>query len=53
MKKKKPVLKMHKPAKAPKVANPKPVDANYMKEADTPSRLKSPMLPMKQKRLSK
>ena len=52
-KKKKPVLKMHKPAKAPKVANPKPVDANYMKEADTPSRLKSPMLPMKQKRLSK
>lgn len=52
-KKKKPVLKMHKPAKAPKVAAPKPLDGNYMREADTPSRLKSPMLPMKQKRLSK
>jgi hypothetical protein len=52
-KKKKPVLKMHKPAKAPKVPAPKPVDSNFMREADTPSRLKSPMLPMKQKRLSK
>lgn len=37
---------------APKVKNPRPKD-NYMKEADVPSRLKSPMLPMKQKRLSK
>ena len=41
------------PRKAPKVKAPKPVNSNYMKEADTPSRLKSPMLPMKQKRLSK
>jgi hypothetical protein len=38
--------------KAPKVKNPRPKD-NYMKEADTKLRLKSPMLPMKQKRLSK
>lgn len=38
--------------KAPKVNNPRPKD-NYMKEADTKLRLKSPMLPMKQKRLSK
>lgn len=53
LKKKKPVLKMHKPVKAPKVAPPKPINGNYMREADTPSRLKSPMLPMKQKRLSK
>ena len=44
---------MHKPAKAPKVAPAKPINGNYMREADTPSRLKSPMLPMKQKRLSK
>lgn len=49
----KPVLKMHKPKKAPKVAPPKPVNGNYMREADTPTRLKSPMAPMKQKRLSK
>ena len=48
----KPVLKMHKPKKAPKVKNPSPKN-NFMREADTPSRLKSPMLPMKQKRLSK
>lgn len=40
------------PRKAPKVPNPRPKD-NYMKEADTKTRLKSPMLPMKQKRLSK
>ncbi len=52
-KKTKPVLKMHKPKKAPKVAPPKPVNGNYMREADTPKRLKSPMAPMKQKRLSK
>lgn len=44
---------MHKPAKAPKVASPKPINGNFMREADTPSRLKSPMAPMKQKRLSK
>ena len=44
--------KSGKPRSAPKVKNPRPKD-NFMKEADTPSRLKSPMLPMKQKRLSK
>ncbi len=42
-----------KPQRAPKVAAPKPVDGNYMREADTPRRLKSPMWPLKQKRLSK
>ena len=41
------------PRKAPKVAPPKPINGNYMREADTPKRLKSPMAPMKQKRLSK
>jgi hypothetical protein len=41
-----------KPKKAPKVKNPRPKD-NYMKEADTKLRLKSPQWPMKQKRLSK
>jgi hypothetical protein len=41
------------PRKAPKVPAPKPINGNYMREADTPKRLKSPMLPMKQKRLSK
>ena len=45
-------MKSGKPKKAPKVKNPKPKE-NYMKEADTKLRLKSPMLPMKQKRLSK
>jgi len=45
--------KSGKPRKAPKVAPPKPVNGNFMREADVPSRLKSPMLPMKQKRLSK
>lgn len=38
--------------KAPKVHNPNP-KGNYMKEADTKLRLKSPQWPMKQKRLSK
>lgn len=41
------------PRKAPKVPAPKPANGNYMREADTPKRLKSPMAPMKQKRLSK
>lgn len=45
--------KSGKPQKAPKVPAPKPANTNYMREADTPKRLKSPMLPMKQKRLSK
>ena len=40
------------PKKAPKVNNSRPQD-NYMKEADTKLRLKSPMWPMKSKRLSK
>jgi hypothetical protein len=40
------------PKKAPKVNNPNP-KGNYMKEADTKLRLKSPQWPMKQKRLSK
>jgi hypothetical protein len=55
MKKKKPVLKMHKPAKAPKVHNPSPKE-NFMKESDNEpisKRSKSPQFPMKQKRLSK
>lgn len=38
---------------APKVKAPSKKAPNYMKEADTKMRLKSPMLPMKQKRLSK
>lgn len=41
-----------KPKKAPKVHNPRP-KSNYMKEADTKNRLKSPQWPMKRKRLSK
>ena len=45
--------KSGKPQKAPKVPAPKPANTNYMREADTPKRLKSPMAPMKQKRLSK
>ena len=45
--------KSGKPKKAPKVAPPNPINGNYMKEADTKLRLKSPQWPMKQKRLSK
>ena len=45
--------KSRKPKKAPKVAAPNPINGNYMREADTKLRLKSPMWPMKQKRLSK
>ena len=41
------------PRPAPKVKAPRPVDGNYMKEADTPRRLQSKMWPLKQKRLSK
>jgi hypothetical protein len=40
------------PRKAPKVNNSNP-KGNYMKEADTKDRLKSPQWPMKSKRLSK
>jgi len=42
-----------KPRPAPKVAPPNPINGNYMKESDTPARLKSKMWPLKQKRLSK
>jgi hypothetical protein len=52
MKKKKPVLKMHKPAKAPRIPLPKPLDGNYMKEAGLATR-KGGAIPMKRKRLSK
>jgi len=41
------------PRPAPKVAPPKPINGNYMKEADNTPRLKSKMWPLKQKRLSK
>ena len=41
------------PRNAPRVAPPNPINGNYMKEADTPARLKSKMWPLKQKRLSK
>jgi hypothetical protein len=41
------------PRKAPKVKAPNPKKPNFMREADAPSRLKSPMAPMKSKRLSK
>jgi hypothetical protein len=41
------------PRPAPKVAAPSRKSPNYMKEADTPARLKSKMWPLKQKRLSK
>jgi len=44
--------KSGKPRSAPKVNNPAP-NKPFMREVDTPKRLKSPMLPMKQKRLSK
>lgn len=41
------------PKKAPKVAIPSKKNPNFMRESDTKSQRKSPMLPMKQKRLSK
>jgi hypothetical protein len=44
--------KSGKPRKAPKVKNPNPKN-NFMREADNPTRLKSPQWPMKSKRLSK
>jgi hypothetical protein len=44
--------KSGKPRMAPKVNNPNP-KGNFMKEADTKSRLKSAQWPMKSKRLSK
>lgn len=44
--------KSGKPRKAPKVNTPSP-NKPFMREADNMKRLKSPMAPMKQKRLSK
>jgi len=42
------------PRKAPKVAPPKPINGNYMKESDSPkTKGKSPMAPMTGKKLSK
>ena len=41
------------PRKAPKVAPPKPINGNYMKEADVIRNRKSAQQPMKAKRLSK
>jgi hypothetical protein len=46
-------MKSGTPRKAPKVKAPSKKSPNFMREADTKLRLKSPMLPMKQKRLSK
>jgi len=42
-----------KPRPAPKVAPPKPINGNYMKEADVIQKRKSPMAPMTRKKLSK
>lgn len=41
------------PRKAPKVKAPNPKKPNYMKEADVVRGNKSPMAPMRSKRLSK
>lgn len=41
------------PRKAPKVAPPKPLSGNYMREADLIRNRKSAQQPMKAKRLSK
>lgn len=41
------------PRKAPKVAPPKPINGNYMKEADVIRKRTSAQQPMKAKRLSK
>ena len=45
-------MKPGKPKKAPKVPPPKPLKGNYMKEADTKTRLRSKMWPLKVKRTS-
>jgi hypothetical protein len=45
--------KSGKPRMAPKVAPPKPINGNYMREADIIQKRKSPMAPMKKKSLSK
>ncbi len=41
------------PRKAPKVALPKPINGNYMKEADLIRNRKSAQQPMKAKKLAK
>jgi len=41
------------PRKAPKVAAPKPINGNYMREADVIQKRRSPMAPMTGKKLSK
>lgn len=47
-------MKSGKPKKAPKVAPPKPINGNYMREADVIRKTrKSPMAPMTGKKLSK
>ena len=45
-------MKSGKPRKAPKVPSPPKKKPNFMREADTKLRRSSPMLPMKNKRLS-
>jgi hypothetical protein len=42
-----------KPRPAPKVAAPKPINGNYMREADVIQKRRSPMAPMTGKKLSK
>jgi hypothetical protein len=42
-----------KPRPAPKVAPPKPINSNYMREADVIQKRRSPMAPMTGKKLSK
>jgi len=41
------------PRKAPKVAPPKPINGNFMREADVIQKRKSAQQPMTSKRLSK
>jgi hypothetical protein len=45
--------KSGKPRKAPKVAPPKPINGNFMREADVIRKRTSPQQPMKSKSLSK
>ena len=45
--------KSGKPRMAPKVAPPKPINGNYMREADVIRKRTSPQQPMKRKALSK
>jgi hypothetical protein len=45
--------KSGKPRMAPKVKPPKPINGNYMKEADLMRNRKNPQQPMTSKRLSK